>query len=58
MSEVSEVNMNSDKASGALLFYYAYALTLGAFLLMHDAPVDKVSALALLAWLLINRRPK
>lgn len=50
--------MNSEKANGPLLLYYAYALTLGAFLLMHDAPLDKVSAIAFVAWLLINRRPK
>lgn len=50
--------MNPHKASGAVLLYYAYALTLGALLLMHNAPLDRVSALAFLAWLLINRRPK
>jgi hypothetical protein len=50
--------MDSEKARGALLFYYAYALTLGAFLLMQGAPLDRAAALAILASLLINRHPK
>jgi hypothetical protein len=39
-----------------VLVYYAYTLTLGAVLLVLETPLDKVSALAFLAWLLINRR--
>jgi hypothetical protein len=50
--------MNPHQANGHLLFYYAYALTLGAFLLTHDAPIEKVSALTFLAWLMIHRRPE
>jgi hypothetical protein len=50
--------MDSEKARGALLYYYAYALTLIAFLLMQGVPIDRAVALAMLASLLINRHPK
>jgi hypothetical protein len=50
--------MNFEKADGALLLYFAYALTLIAFLLLHGAALDKAATLAFLATLLINRRPQ
>jgi hypothetical protein len=44
----------------AVLLFYAYALTLSAALLCREVPseqgVTQATALAMLAWLLINRR--
>jgi hypothetical protein len=52
--------MTTLKPGPAVLFFYAYALTLSAFLLCRDVPLEEAitqaTALSMLAWLLINRR--
>ncbi|MDB5636161.1 MAG: hypothetical protein JWP51_1069 [Bradyrhizobium sp.] len=52
--------MNTQKSGPAVLFFYAYALTLSALLLCRDVSLQHASTqsteLAMLAWLLINRR--
>jgi hypothetical protein len=48
--------MNPNEASGTILVYCGYIITLGAFLLARGTPLNEVSALAFLAWLLINQR--
>jgi hypothetical protein len=52
--------MNAQEPRLAVLLFYAYALTLSAVLLCRDIPLQQASTqsteLAMLAWLLINRR--
>jgi hypothetical protein len=52
--------MKTQEPGPTVLFFYAYALTLCALLLGRDIPsqdaITEASALAMLAWLLINRR--
>jgi hypothetical protein len=44
----------------AVLLFYAYALTLSAFLLSRNVPlqfaITQATELAMLAWLLVNRQ--
>jgi hypothetical protein len=55
-----ESDMTKPKLNPAILFFYAYALTLCAGLICRDVPVQlgitQATALGMIAWLLINRR--
>jgi hypothetical protein len=52
--------MNTQELTPAILLFYAYALALGVFLLCRDVPLQdattQATSIAMLAWLLINRR--
>jgi hypothetical protein len=52
--------MTTPKPGLAVLFFYAYSLTLSAALLCRNVPSEQAmtqaSTLAMLAWLLVNRR--
>jgi hypothetical protein len=52
--------MTTSKPGPAVLFFYAYSLTLSALLLCRSVPseqaITQATALAMLAWLLVNRR--
>jgi hypothetical protein len=52
--------MTTPQPGPAILVFYAYALALSAFLLCRDVPLQhattQATALAMLAWLLVNRR--
>jgi hypothetical protein len=54
------MGMTTPKPGPAVLFFYAYALTLSAFLLCRDVPlqqaITQATALGWLAWLLVNRQ--
>ena len=52
--------MNQSKLEPAILFFYAYALTLCAALICRDVPMElgvtQATALGTIAWLMVNRR--
>jgi hypothetical protein len=52
--------MSTQRLRPAVLFFYAYALTLSALLICRDVPlaqaIAQATSLATLAWLLINRQ--
>lgn len=52
--------MNPSNLKPAILFFYAYALTLCAAVICRDVPTElgitRATALGMIAWLLINRR--
>jgi len=52
--------MIAPQPESAVLRFYTHALTLSAFLLSRDVPLQQAitqsTVLAMLAWLLVNRR--